>query len=82
MAEELKSIVAAAAAAGGSHPRANLPTATEDSGSYTDLRDSNGKRGETAAHAGLKRLALLWAQARGYAACALEVSLPQCRFSR
>jgi len=79
MAEELKSIVAAAVP-GASHPRANLSTAAEDSGSYTDVRDSNGKRGETAAHAGLKRLALLWAQARGYAACALEVRLPQCRF--
>lgn len=40
-----------------------------------------GRRsGETEAHRGLKRLALLWAQAQGYAACALEVSLPQCRY--
>jgi len=37
-------------------------------------------RGETAAHARLKRLALIWAQARGYSACAVEVSLPRCRF--
>jgi hypothetical protein len=37
-------------------------------------------RGETAAHARLKRCALLWAQARGYSACALEVSLPRCRY--
>ena len=37
-------------------------------------------RGETAAHTRLKRLALIWAQARGYSACALEVSLPRCRF--
>ncbi len=37
-------------------------------------------RGETAAHARLKRLALVWAQAHGYSACALEVSLPHCRF--
>jgi hypothetical protein len=37
-------------------------------------------RGETAAHAHLKRCALLWAQARGYSACALEVSLPRCRY--
>jgi hypothetical protein len=37
-------------------------------------------RGETAAHQRLKRLALLWAQANGYSACAMEVTLPQCRF--
>jgi len=37
-------------------------------------------RGETAAHARLKRLALIWAQARGYSACAVEVTLPRCRF--
>ena len=37
-------------------------------------------RGETARHAQLKRLAFLWAQARGYSACALEVSLPGCRY--
>jgi hypothetical protein len=36
--------------------------------------------GETAAHTQLKRLALIWAQARGYSACAVEVSLPRCRF--
>jgi len=38
------------------------------------------KRGETEAHARLKRLAILWAQAQGYSACAVEVSLPQCRY--
>ena len=38
------------------------------------------KRGETAAHRRLKRLAVLWAQAQGYTACAVEVSLPQCRY--
>jgi len=38
------------------------------------------RRGETAAHAGLKRLALLWAQARSYSVCAFEVQLPRCRF--
>src|SRR5438067_13153648 len=38
------------------------------------------RRGETAAHAGLKRLALLWAQSRGYSVCAFEVQLPRCRF--
>ena len=37
-------------------------------------------RGETATHIRLKRLALLWAQAQGYSACAVEVSLPKCRY--
>ncbi len=36
--------------------------------------------GETAAHRELKRLALLWAQAQGYSACAMEVTLPRCRY--
>jgi hypothetical protein len=36
--------------------------------------------GETETHARLKRLALAWAQAQGYSACALEVSLPRCRY--
>lgn len=40
----------------------------------------NAPRGETAAHQRLKRLALLWAQANGYSACAMEVTLPQSRF--
>lgn len=39
-----------------------------------------GTRGETQAHRRLKRLAMLWAQAQGYSACALEVSLPRCRY--
>src|SRR4026208_1905586 len=37
-------------------------------------------RGETERHAALKRLAFLWAQAQGYSACAMEVSLPKCRY--
>src|SRR5438067_10378122 len=37
-------------------------------------------RGETEAHTRLKRLALLWAQKQGYSACALEVTLPRCRY--
>jgi hypothetical protein len=39
-----------------------------------------GVRGETEGHARLKRLAFLWAQAQGYSACAMEVSLPRCRY--
>jgi hypothetical protein len=38
------------------------------------------RRLETEAHVRLKRLALLWAQANRYHACAAEVSLPQCRY--
>lgn len=38
------------------------------------------RRGETEAHRRLKRLAVLWAQAQGYSACAVEVSLPRCRY--
>ena len=38
------------------------------------------RNGETEAHARLKRLALLWAQTQGYSACALEVTLPRCRY--
>ena len=38
------------------------------------------RRAETEAHLRLKRLALLWAQANRYNACAAEVTLPQCRY--
>ena len=38
------------------------------------------RRAETEAHARLKRLSLLWAQAQGYTACAVEVSLPRSRY--
>jgi hypothetical protein len=38
------------------------------------------KRAETIAHRRLKRLALIWAQGQGYSACAMEVSLSQCRY--
>ena len=41
------------------------------------VRNANG---ETAQHARLKRLAFLWAQAQGFSACAMEVSLPKCRY--
>ncbi len=41
---------------------------------------SLGKRGETAAHLELKRLALVWAQENGYPIAALEVTLPRCRY--
>ena len=36
--------------------------------------------GETAQHARLKELAFFWAQAQGFSACAMEVSLPKCRY--
>ncbi len=45
-----------------------------------DARLTSAKLGETEAHRRLKRLAVLWAQAQGYSACAVEVSLPQCRY--
>jgi hypothetical protein len=38
------------------------------------------RSGETAAHRRLKRSTVLWAQAQGFTACAVEVSLPQCRY--
>lgn len=37
-------------------------------------------RGETAQHARLKQLAFVWAQAHGFSACAMEVTLPKCRY--
>ena len=40
----------------------------------------NRRTGETAAHQQLKRRALLWAQAQGFTACAVEVTLPKCRY--
>lgn len=45
-----------------------------------DSLGKNGCGGETEAHLRLKRLALLWAQAHGYKICALEVTLPRCRY--
>jgi hypothetical protein len=38
------------------------------------------RTGETAAHQQLKRRTLLWAQAQGFNACAMEVTLPKCRY--
>jgi hypothetical protein len=38
------------------------------------------RSGETQTHARLKRLALVWAQRQGYSACAMEVTLPRCRY--
>lgn len=45
-----------------------------------DVDLTKSTRAETAAHFELKRLALLWAQAHGYSACAFEVSLPRSRY--
>jgi hypothetical protein len=43
--------------------------------------DSIGaKHGESPNHIRLKRLALIWAQSRGYRACGVEVTLPRCRY--
>lgn len=42
--------------------------------------DPGLRKGETETYSRLKRLALLWAQAQGFSACGLEVSLPQCRY--
>jgi hypothetical protein len=36
--------------------------------------------GETQRHARLKRLAMVWAQAQGFSACAMEVTLSRCRY--
>lgn len=38
------------------------------------------RRGETQAHQRLKRRAFLWAQAQGFTAGAVEVTLPRCRY--
>jgi hypothetical protein len=38
------------------------------------------RRGETAQHTRLKQLAFVWAQAHGFSACAMEVTLPRCRY--
>jgi hypothetical protein len=47
----------------------------------TDSADAlHRSRGETQTHVRLKRLALIWAQAHGYSACALEMRLPKCRY--
>jgi len=37
-------------------------------------------RNETETHARLKQLAFIWAQAQGFSACAMEVTLPNCRY--
>ena len=37
-------------------------------------------KGETQEHARLKRLAFAWAQAQGFSACAMEVTLPKCGY--
>jgi hypothetical protein len=38
------------------------------------------RHGETAQHARLKQLAFVWAQVHGFSACAMEVTLPKCRY--
>ena len=39
-----------------------------------------GRHGETTQHARLKQLAFIWAQTQGFSACAMEVTLPRCRY--
>lgn len=41
---------------------------------------STRRGSESASHAALKRLGVLWAQTQGYSACAVEVSLPRSRY--
>src|ERR1044072_729443 len=38
------------------------------------------RHGETTQHARLKQLAFIWAQTHGFFACAMEVTLPRCRY--
>src|SRR5215831_1414868 len=38
------------------------------------------RSGETETHARLKQLAFIWAQMHGFSACAMEVTLPRCRY--
>src|SRR5213083_266633 len=38
------------------------------------------RHGERTQHARLKQLALIWAQTHGFSACAMEVTLPRCRY--
>jgi hypothetical protein len=38
------------------------------------------RHGETTQHARLKQLAFIWAQSHGFSACAMEVTLPRCRY--
>ena len=38
------------------------------------------RHGETTQHARLKQLAFIWAQTHGFSACAMEVTLPRCRY--
>jgi len=41
------------------------------------IKNANG---ESARHAELKRMVVLWAQSQGYSACATEVRLPNCPY--
>jgi hypothetical protein len=38
------------------------------------------RHGETTQHARLKQLSFIWALTHGFSACAMEVSLPRCRY--
>src|SRR5207253_11180846 len=62
---------------------------TRQRGHYWHLLDTRtcemaaertSRNGETDQHARLKRLAFLWAHVKGFSVCAMEVSLPKCRY--
>lgn len=38
------------------------------------------RHGETTQHARLKQFAFIWSQTHGFSACAMEVTLPRCRY--
>ena len=59
---------------------AAVSTASHNNSAPVTGATTSKKNGETEAHARLKHLALIFAQQNGYSACALEVSLPRCRY--
>jgi hypothetical protein len=59
---------------------AAMAAAIQDFSAPDTVATTPRRNGETEAHLHLKRLALVWAQENAYSACALEVSLPRCRY--
>src|SRR4051812_33328156 len=60
--------------------RSSMQQATDTPDIGADPTPIAGSRGESAAHRELKRLALVWAQARGFRIASAEVSLPTHRY--